>query len=301
MIRNSARRSGAAALLHALMLGAALPALTVAAPAAAQAFGERRDADHPVWVTLLTRSYFGDGYQWKASHSEPRKLSVELTETASSGGRAFNRRWYGELTLSSDRRSLQGELTAFQDTHLLKLKVTTSNDAGQITLQDAGSRFPIKTAILRQLTSSSEERNLQRSMADWIGDWSVNGQTLRIRADSGLLVGTSYAPTSGGREREVYRFTFQSRGAGNKLVGAWQEPQLDASPYSGGAVELELTPDKQGFVGDIYSTGRADSGFRGVRSADGAWRPTVVQGDVQPKAATCPATPGAGLSWKATS
>jgi hypothetical protein len=151
--------------------------------------------------------------------ARPGELSVELTEIASSGGRTFNRIWRGDLKLSSDRRSLQGELIAFQDSHQLKIKVTTSADGGEITLQDAGSRAPFKTAVMQQLTDRNGERSLQQSMADWIGDWSVNGQTLKIRAEGELLVGTSFAPTPGGRDREVYRFTFHSRGGPRQARG----------------------------------------------------------------------------------
>jgi hypothetical protein len=282
MTRTSKRRPGAALLLRALMLGAALPALVTATPAAAQAYGERRDADHPVWVALMTRYHWGEGYKWTASTIRPGELAVELTEVSSSPGRSYNRIYRGDLKISADRRSLQGELVAFQDTHRLKLKVTTSADGSKITLQDAGSQSPFKTITMIALEDRAEAQAVQQRNADWIGDWSVNGQTLKIRADGRMLVGTSYLATSGGREQEVYRFAFEPR-EGGKLVGAWQQPQLDASPYNGGPVELELTADKRGFVGDIYSTGRRDTGFRGTRVGDTGWSPTVVQGDIQPK------------------
>jgi hypothetical protein len=279
-----------AALGAALLLGAAPAALlSLPAPAVAQAVDPK--PDHPLWAKLLEGEFLsirsGPGYTASGHQrvqswaNEPGQLYVQIRGKNAAGKEVV---WHGPLRISGDMHSASGKVVIdAQNGGGGEVTVRVRPKAnGGFMLEEVSGDLPFMNAPLEFGRGQDDRADTQETAeryADWLGAWDVGGWRLNLRAEGKRLEGDLSVPADGGRWRVVRRLLLSQAEQG-KLVGAWQDPKLDA--YNGGRVEMDLAADKRGFVGELWGAGR-NTGFKGAKLEDGEWRPTITQGDIQPK------------------
>lgn len=285
---SSSPRAARAALAFALSVGAALPALVLAPPAAAQQAVPA--ARYPAWVERTLGAYAAPGgTAWTAvAMSEHHRIHVRLRHDGAD--------WAGELQLAPDLLVLEGALMKSAGGGGLVVRVRPAADGSRFTMDildsapggPAGkpaavlSFEPVRDARYRQAQADTEA-----AYSQWVGDWLVQGRRLEIRADGPLLTGTLYGTTGGGRVYPDMRIVFRAgaRGIGT-LLGTWERGTLGSGAYTGGAMAIEMAENALGFAGDIVDRDTT-SPWRGTRVAaparDEGWKPEVRAGSIEPR------------------
>lgn len=285
---SSSPRAAHAALAFALSVGAAVPALVLAPPAAAQQAVPA--ARYPAWVERTLGAYAAPGgTAWTAvAMSEHHRIHVRLRRDGAD--------WAGELQLAPDLLVLEGALMKTSGSGGLVVRVRPNADGSRFTMDVLDSApgapagkpavvlpfEPVRDARYRQAQADTEA-----AYSQWIGDWVVQGRRLEIRSDGPLLVGTLYGTTGGGRVYPDMRIIFRAgaRGIGT-LLGTWERGTLGGGAYTGGALAVEMAENALGFVGDIVDRDTT-SPWRGTRVAaptrDEGWTPEVRAGGIEPR------------------
>lgn len=245
----------------------------------------------PMWVHLLTNPHSSNqGRSWVA-RLEGSRLEVWVGYPGSGSTQK------SEFELAADRRSLEGLLELRRGEGTRKVRIRPGSDPSRFVMEDASRAASAPGSAGADvdhfhLSHNDHARSLESGTVDayqdWIGEWSVDGGRLEIRAVGRLLAGTLYASTAGGRSYPAMRIVFRNQGNGvGRLDGVWQRGALDAAPLDGGTLAVEMHANKLGFAGDLYDRGVA-SAWRGTKlagttSGGSGWRPTVVPGQAVPR------------------
>jgi hypothetical protein len=233
MTRNSARRSGAALLLRALMVGVALPAVVVVTPASAFQIGSESPS---VVIGRMTGWWAtSDGTYYITRQGDT--LALSMTDATR------KRRYNGFLQLARDGKSFEGdwreEAYGGQRPTAGRMSLRTNPDGTAFSVAALkGDEPPISGYATR---TPAPDTSTAQIYARWLGDWTTSEGTLTVAVEGDHVLGTIWKDNGAGKRTVSRTLVFGKVENRTKLVGAWAAPDW-LGDAKGGAAFL-LSPD----------------------------------------------------------
>jgi hypothetical protein len=216
MTRNSARRSGAALLLRAFLVGVALPAVVVVTPASAFQIG----SESPSVVIGRMTGWWGTSAGTYYITRQGDTLALSMTDATQ------KRRFNGFLQLARDGKSFEGdwreEAYGGQRPAAGRMSLRTNPDGTAFSVAALkGDEPPISGYATR---TPAPDTSTAQIYARWLGDWTTSEGTLTVAVEGDHVLGTIWKDNGAGKRTVSRTLVFGKVENRTKLVGAWAAP-----------------------------------------------------------------------------